>query len=119
MLYHLGSRGIENHVLPYCESQNIAVVGYSPFGKGNFPSPVSKQGRALARIAERHGKTPRQVALNFLTRGKNLFAIPKASNVDHVRENAGGAGWELAAEDLKLIDSFFPLPGKDEPLDTA
>src|SRR5215470_9645636 len=29
VLYHLRSRGAENRVLPYCESQNIAVVGYS------------------------------------------------------------------------------------------
>ena len=117
VLYHLRSRAVESQVLPYCESQNIAVVGYSPFGKGNFPAATGKQGKALQTIAERHGKTPRQVALNFLTRRKSLFAIPKASNVDHVRENAGGTGWELAPDDLRLIDSVFPPPGENEPLE--
>jgi diketogulonate reductase-like aldo/keto reductase len=117
VLYHLRSRGIENHLIPYCESQNIAVVGYSPFGQGEFPSPATKQGKALAAISERHGKTPRQVALNFLTRRPGVFAIPKASTVDHVRENAGGAGWELTANDVKLIDEVFPLPPKNQPLD--
>jgi len=117
VLYHLRSRSVESQVLPYCESQNIAVVGYSPFGKGNFPAATGKQGKALQTIAERHGKTPRQVALNFLTRRKSLFAIPKASNVDHVRENAGGTGWELAPDDLRLIDSVFPPPGENEPLE--
>src|SRR5213075_737475 len=100
VLYHLRSRGIENHVIPYCEAQNIAVVGYSPFGQGDFPSPSSKQGKALDTIAERHGKTARQVALNFLTRRKSLFTIPKAGNVHHVRENAGALGFELTVEDL-------------------
>jgi diketogulonate reductase-like aldo/keto reductase len=117
VLYHLRSRGIENRLLPYCESQNIAIVGYSPFGQADFPEPGSKQGRALAAIAERHSKTPRQVALNFLTRRSSLFTIPKASTVEHVRENAGGSGWKLAAEDLKLIDEAFPKPAKDAPLD--
>jgi diketogulonate reductase-like aldo/keto reductase len=117
VMYHLRSRGIENQLLPYCESQDIAVVGYSPFGQGDFPEPTSKQGRALATIAERHGKTSRQVALNFLTRRESLFAIPKAGSVNHVRENAGGAGWKLTAEDLKRIDEVFPLPSKDTPLD--
>ncbi len=117
VLYHLRSRGIENRLLPYCESEGIAIVGYSPFGNGDFPSAASKQGKTLATIAERHGKTPRQVALNFLTRRPSLFTIPKAGNVDHVRENAGGSGWKLTPEDLKLIDEVFPLPGKDEPLD--
>src|SRR5215813_3038336 len=102
VLYHLRSRGIENRLLGYCESQGIAVVGYSPFGQGDFPPPNSKQGKALSTIAERHGKTPKQVTLNFLTRRPSLFTIPKASMVDHVRENAGGTGWELTAEDLQL-----------------
>jgi len=116
-LYHLRSRGIENRLLAYCEAHSIAVVGYSPFGQNDFPSPSSKQGQALAAIAQRHGKTPRQVALNFLTRRNSLFAIPKASTIEHVRENAGGSGWELTPEDLKLIDAVFPPPDKDAPLD--
>lgn len=115
--YHLRSRGIEYRLLPYCEKHKIAVVGYSPFGAGDFPSSSSKQGKALATIAAKHGKTKRQVALNFLTRRKSLFAIPKASNPDHTRENSGAAGWELEHEDLKSIDSVFPPPAKDEPLD--
>jgi diketogulonate reductase-like aldo/keto reductase len=117
VLYHLKSRGIENRLIACCESQNIAVVGYSPFGNGDFPSPASKGGRVLASIAKRHGKTPRQIALNFLTRRKSLFTIPKASTLDHVRENAGGAGWKLDAEDLKHLDSVFPVTAKDAPLD--
>jgi len=117
VLYHLRSRGIEDRLIPYCESQNIAVVGYSPFGQGNFPLGSSKQAKTLAAIAQRHGKTLRQVALNFLTRRASLFAIPKASNADHVRENAGGTGWQLTPEDLQLIDSVFPPPAKGEPLD--
>ena len=109
VIYHLRSRAVENRVLPYCESQNIAVVGYSPFGQGDFPSPASKQGKALQTIAGRHGKTSRQVALNFLTRRNSLFAIPKSSQVEHVRENSGGAGWKLTVEDLKLKDEAFQV----------
>ena len=117
VLYHLRSRAVESQVLPYCESQNIAVVGYSPFGQGDFPSASSKQGKALQTIADRHGKTPRQVALNFLTRRSSLFTIPKAGKADHVRENAGGSGWDLTQDDLKLIDSVFPPPGKNAQLE--
>jgi diketogulonate reductase-like aldo/keto reductase len=117
VLYHLRSRGIEHRLLPYCESQNIAVVGYSPFGQGDFPDENSKQGKILATVAKRNGRTPRQVALNFLTRRPGLFTIPKANAVDHVKENAGGGGWELSAQDVQMIDEAFPLPSKDAPLD--
>jgi diketogulonate reductase-like aldo/keto reductase len=113
VLYHLNSRGIEYSLVPYCESQNIAVVGYSPFGKGNFPE------KQLSPLAARLGKTPRQIALRFLTRRPSLFAIPKAGDPDHVRENAGGAGWELSKDDLNEIDRLFPPPKQPEELDTA
>jgi diketogulonate reductase-like aldo/keto reductase len=51
VLYHLASRGIEGDLLPYCAETGIAIVGYSPFGHGNFPSPQSRNGRVLAEIA--------------------------------------------------------------------
>jgi len=116
VLYHLKERGIERRLIPYCKAQQIAVVGYSPFGQSAFPSPRSAGGHVLARVGERHGRTPRQVALNFLTRDPNVFTIPKASNPEHTRENSGGAGWKLTAEDIAEIDEAFPAPDRDVPL---
>jgi diketogulonate reductase-like aldo/keto reductase len=117
VLYHLRYRGIERHILPYCTKRGIAVVGYSPFGHGNFASPQSPGGRVLAEIAERYGRTPRQVALNFLTRHPNIFSIPKAGRPEHVKENSGGAGWGMTADDLIAIDRAFPAPHIDVPLE--
>ena len=118
VLYHLGYRGIERHIQPYCANRGIAVVGYSPFGHGNFPPPESTGGRVLAEIAKRHGRTPRQVALNFLTRHPSVFTIPKAGRPEHVQENSGGTGWELTSDDLIAIDRAFPAPHFDVPLES-
>jgi diketogulonate reductase-like aldo/keto reductase len=90
ILYHLGYRGIERRLLPYCTEHKIAVVGYAPFGHCNFSSPDSAAGRLLTEIAERHGRTSRQVALNFITRHPNVFTIPKTSHSERARENSGG-----------------------------
>lgn len=117
VLYHLGNRAIERRLLPYCTRQGIALVGYSPFGHVGFPSMQSGKGRLLADIAQKHSRTPRQVALNFLTRLPGTFAIPKARRIEHVRENAGGAGWELPEADISAIERAFPLPQADEPLE--
>lgn len=106
--YHLGNRTIEKNILPYCAEREIAVVGYSPFGHRNFPSLQSSQGRILADIAKGHNRTPRQVALNFLTRYTNVFTIPKASNPDHIRENSEGMGWGLTTDDIAVLDRAFP-----------
>src|SRR5690242_18111638 len=68
VLYHLQERAIEHAVLPWCEKHGVAVVGYSPFGHGQFPAASTAGGRVLEDIAQRHGVAARQVALCFLTR---------------------------------------------------
>lgn len=109
VLYHLEERAIEHAVLPWCEQHEVAVVAYSPFGHGNFPSPHSPGGHVLEEVAVKHSTTARQVALAFLTRRRSLFAIPKASTADHASENAGGGTLELTNDDLARIGAAFPL----------
>lgn len=118
VLYHLAYRGIELNLLPYCAKNEIAIVGYSPFGHGNFPSSHNRGGKVLAEIAKTHNRSVRQVALNFLTLHSNLFTIPKAGNPDHIQENSDAVGdWKLTDEDIAAIDRAFPLPRPDKPLE--
>lgn len=116
VLYHLQDRGIERRLLPYCTEREIAVVGYAPFGHGNFPSPRSVGGRVLAEIAKRHDRTPRQVALNFLTSYHCVFTIPKTAHPERVKENSGGVGWKLTSDEVVAVDRAFPAPDHDTPL---
>jgi diketogulonate reductase-like aldo/keto reductase len=115
--YRLKARGIEFSLIPYCRERNMAVVAYSPFGSDNFIPDRTRGGQVLAQIGARHGKSSRQVALNFLTRMNGVFTIPKASNSDHVRENAEAVGWQLTPEDLAAIDHAFPPPAHEVPLE--
>jgi diketogulonate reductase-like aldo/keto reductase len=109
VLYHPGQRDIEHAVIPWCEAHGAAVVAYSPFGHDSFPGPRSPGGRVLAEIARAHGATPRQVALAFLVRRPNVFAIPKAASFAHVEENAGAGELQLAPDDIARIEAAFPL----------
>lgn len=109
VLYHLRERTIEHRVLPWCERHGVAVVGYSPFGSGDFPEPDSPDGRVLAEVARAHGASPRQVALAFLSRKRPLFAIPKASHESHTRDNAAAARLRLTAGDVARLEAVFPL----------
>lgn len=110
VLFHLGERGIEHEVVPFCEHNAIAVVGYTPFGRGPFPP--RGDAAVLAEVARKYGATPRQVTLAFLTRRPSWFAIPKSSSADHVRENAGALGLELDATDIAALDRAFPVGKK-------
>jgi diketogulonate reductase-like aldo/keto reductase len=109
VLYHPGQRDIEHAVIPWCEAHRAAAVAYSPFGHDGFPGPRSPGGRVLAEIARGRGATPRQVALAFLVRRPNVFAIPKAASLAHVEENAGAGDLELAPDEIARIDKAFPL----------
>ena len=116
VLYHLEERAIEHAVIPWCEKHGVAVVAYSPFGHGHFPGPRTAGGRALNRIAVDHGATVRQVALCFLTRQTSLFAVPKASSLEHVAENAGAANLDLSQAEIERIDEAFPCGSRPEYL---
>jgi diketogulonate reductase-like aldo/keto reductase len=116
VLYHLKERAIEHAVIPWCKQHGVAVVAYSPFGHNDFPSPQSKAGEVLQKIAASHKATPRQVALAFLTRETAVFAIPKASTAEHADENAAAGDLTLGASEIAALDAAFPRGAKPRGL---
>jgi diketogulonate reductase-like aldo/keto reductase len=103
VLYSMKERHVEARVLPVCRELGIALVGYSPFD-GGLP-----EGGALAVVAAELRATTRQVALAFLTRLEGTFTIPKASRVDHVRENAGAGALKLSRAQIDRLDKAYPI----------
>jgi diketogulonate reductase-like aldo/keto reductase len=116
VLYHLGERGVEHELIPAARQRGIAIVAYTPFGRGGFLR-AAKGRRLLESVAQKHHATPRQVALAFLTREANVFAIPKAAQVAHVEENAAAGSLTLDADEIVAIDEAFPR-GRPGPLAT-
>jgi diketogulonate reductase-like aldo/keto reductase len=116
VIYHLEERSIEQRVLPWCEQHGVALVGYSPFGAGRFPSPSSRGGKVLAEVAREYEVTPHAVALAFLLRSPCTFAIPKAARVSHVEEAARAGDLVLADDAVRRIDEAFPAPRAVGPL---
>lgn len=106
VLYHLGERSVEAHEIPFCREAGIATVAYTPFGKGDWHD--SPGANVLERIAAAHGVTAHTVILAFLTRDDLTFAIPKASNLAHVGDNAAGGTLRLSADEIAAIDGAFP-----------
>ncbi len=116
VLYHLHERAIEHEVIPWCVKHGVSVVAYSPFGHNDFPSARSKGGEVLQTIAKKHGASPRQVALSFLTRQPQLFAIPKASSAEHAADNAAGGDLKLDDGDIASLEKAFPRGPKPRSL---
>ena len=116
VLYHLQERAIEHAVIPWCEQHGTAVVAYSPFGHNDFPSPRSRAGEVLQKIADAHGASARQVALSFLARDASVFAIPKASSEGHAADNAAAGDLVLGSDEIAALDAAFPRGAKPRSL---
>jgi diketogulonate reductase-like aldo/keto reductase len=116
VLYNLVHRGIESDLLPWCRERGLPIMAYSPVGhsareqKKLFDQPHVKS------VASRYRVTPAQVALAWLLQ-RDVIAVPKASNPEHVRENRAALDLILTKKDLEELDQAFPPPGKKIPLE--
>ena len=113
VLYNLASRGIEFDLLPWQQGRDMPLMAYSPLGQG----PSLLEHPVLAEIGVRHGVTGAQIALAWVIRQPSVIAIPKASSLEHVRQNVGAGAVVLDAEDCVSLDNAFPAPRSKQPLD--
>ncbi len=112
VLYNPEARSIEFDLLPWCQKRQIPVMAYSPVGQAGR----LLKNKALLEVARRHDATPAQLAIAWALRQPGVIAIPKASNLDHVRENSAAASIKLSADDLAAIEAAYPSPTKKRPL---
>lgn len=112
VLYNLARRGIEYDLLPWCSERHLPVMAYSPIEQGRL-----LKRHVLSRIALRRDATSPQVALAWVLRHRNVIAIPKASQIAHVKENRAALDVHLTVEDLAELDRAFPPPSHKVPLE--
>ncbi len=119
----------DRDLVPWAQRNGRIVIAYSPLGQGalsgtyrdraptnfrRFRSEFSDSARrrreplidALAEIGARHDATPSQVALAWLIQKPNVVAIPGASSVKQVEENARAADVMLSDGDIKRLDTL-------------
>jgi aryl-alcohol dehydrogenase-like predicted oxidoreductase len=128
--YNLLDRKIEGDLLPYAQTSDITIIAYSPLAQslltGRYTPPskptsliqavnprFSSQNptrlgnvlQTLSNIGNAHGKTPSQVALNWLISKPNVVAIPGSKKPEHVADSAGATGWRLSESEVEKLDS--------------
>jgi aryl-alcohol dehydrogenase-like predicted oxidoreductase len=135
--YSLWTREPEATVMPVCEELGIALVPFSPLGRGFLTGALtSKEAiapgdwrannprfteenlarnvallRPLEEIAQAHGASPAQVSLAWvLSRGEQVIPIPGMKRRVHLDENVAAVDIELTPQELARLDATFP-PG--------
>lgn len=89
-------------------------IGYSPFNSGK--GDTIRITRNLKIVARDHGVMPHQIMLAWAMRNGNVLTIPKASSVKHMKENIAAQEIKLTDDELRLINSDFPMPTEKTPL---
>jgi diketogulonate reductase-like aldo/keto reductase len=105
VMYHLACRGVEWDLLPFCRKHQVAVMAYSPVGRGRLLRDLH-----LNALAGELGVSAAQIALAWLLEQAGVSAIPKAASEAHVRDNRAAADLRLPASVLKRLESAFPPP---------
>jgi len=134
--YSLWTRDPEtNGMLAACRKLGVALVAYSPLGRGFLTGAISKpedfdaddyrrhsprfQGENFARnlalvdqvkaLAARKGCTPAQLALAWvLAQGQDIVPIPGTKRRTRLDENLDALDVTLDAAELAAIDAVFP-----------
>lgn len=84
----------------FCDQHHIAMTAYSPIGRGE-----DLNHKTIQQLAEKYSRSPSQVILNWIL-NKDIIAIPKAANHDHIVDNFKTLEWNIASEDSQLIDEI-------------
>ena len=135
--YSLWSRDVEAEILPLLREKGIALVPYSPLGRGFLTGEIQQfedfapddyrrhsprfQGENfnknlklvnhLRDLAQSKGITASQLALAWvLAQGNDLVPIPGTKRVKYLEENVAALDVQLSADELRHLAELLP-PG--------
>jgi aryl-alcohol dehydrogenase-like predicted oxidoreductase len=130
--YSLWERNLEDEILPLLRELGIALVPFSPLGRGfltgtarradEYPDGDFRRGDprfqpgnfeanmaaadAVRALAERKGATPGQIALAWLLhKGDDIVPIPGTKRRSYLEENVGAAAVALTGEEMARLEA--------------
>jgi aryl-alcohol dehydrogenase-like predicted oxidoreductase len=131
--YSLFSREVEQEVLPTLRELKIALVPYSPLGRGLLTGAITRETQLEANdfrrdmprfapenlhrnlrlvkeietVAHEHGCSPAQMALGWvLAQGEDIIPIPGTKRSSYLRDNVQAIHLELSAQGRQALDAI-------------
>lgn len=133
--YSLFERYVEPEILPWCKAHGVALIPYSPLGRGMLTGRLKRSDIAetdfratlpryreetfehnrgiverVEAVAQRVGATAGQVALAWLVRKHaNVVPIPGTTRIENLKENTAASDVHLGAAEFAELDAL-PAP---------
>ena len=132
--YHLFERGLETEMIPFCNAHNVGILPYFPLAGGfltgkykrDTAAPAGSRGEssdyvqaymteanydrldALSAWAEARARSLTELAHAWLLAQPQVSSvISGATRIEHVRSNAKGGDWQIAATELAEINAIL------------
>jgi aryl-alcohol dehydrogenase-like predicted oxidoreductase len=132
--YSLWSRDVEGEILSTCRRLGIALMAYSPLGRGFLTGSITstnalgeKDGRRnqprfrpeniennarllnpMRSIAADKNVSVAQLALAWVhAQGQDIFPIPGTKHVKYLEENVAALSLQLSPQDLQALNDIF------------
>jgi aryl-alcohol dehydrogenase-like predicted oxidoreductase len=131
--YSLITRQVESKgITDTARELGVTILAYSPLAQGLLTGKYSVQDgttptgarkvdprfkqeglqkiepvlNSLRKLGEKYGRTPAQVALNWLICQGNVIPIAGAKTAEQVVQNAGALGWRLSNDEVGELDEL-------------
>lgn len=92
-------------LLNYCQENDVMLIAWRPLQKGIISASSDK---VVRELCTKYGKTPAQLAINWLISQPNVVTLSKTTNILHLEENLGSIGWKISDEDVERLRKEFP-----------
>ncbi|MBE0686153.1 MAG: aldo/keto reductase [Anaerolineaceae bacterium] len=132
--YHMFERDLEKEVIPFCQSENVALIPYFPLAGGFLtgkyqkgkPAPAGSRGESseyvqkymtdknfdilekLITFAKDHNYEMNELAIAWLVAQPQVASvISGATSLEHVNQNAIAAEWVITPAELEEIEKIL------------
>lgn len=130
--FSLWTRGAQAQILPWCETNGVGFVPFSPLGRGFLTGAITSANFAegdirlgnprfaetaivanqmivdgIRTVADRHNATPAQIAIAWiLAQGESVVPIPGTKRAKYVEQNVAAAAINLTPADVAQLEQL-------------
>lgn len=108
--YNLRFREVEQAgVLQYCRDNDLLFIAWRPLQFGELTAQEElERAPVLREMCDKYGKTPAQIAINWLVSQPAVITLSTMRSPDHLRENLTALDWRMAEEDVERLRREYP-----------
>ena len=106
--YNLFDRKAERYLTPYCKSNRITLIAYSPLGQNLRKTLKEKDPKGVLTYFGRiYQATPAQILLAWLLSKPGILPIFSTNNLYHLNENFDSRNLKLDPKDIEELEAKF------------